>query len=85
MDLYAAAAGREVTEPAYWYAYGLLRLAVITQQLVLRRRDEGQRVPRAKLIVRWLLTARRKPAAAAGCDGRPRALRFIPIRTSHHE
>ncbi|UGA38844.1 phosphotransferase [Chromobacterium haemolyticum] len=48
VDLYAAAAGREVTAPAYWYAYGLLRLAVITQQLALRRRDEGQRVPRAQ-------------------------------------
>jgi aminoglycoside phosphotransferase (APT) family kinase protein len=55
VDRYAAAAGRDVTEPAYWYAYGLLRLAVITQQLALRRRDEGQRVPRAGLIVRWLL------------------------------
>ncbi|NHR05577.1 phosphotransferase family protein [Chromobacterium haemolyticum] len=64
VDLYAAAAGREVTEPAYWYAYGLLRLAVITQQLALRRRDEGQRVPRAKLIVRWLLDR-----AAEACGG----------------
>lgn len=64
VDLYAAAAGREVTAPAYWYAYGLLRLAVITQQLALRRRDEGQRVPRAKLIVRWLLDR-----AAEACGG----------------
>ncbi|WDD90772.1 phosphotransferase family protein (plasmid) [Burkholderia sp. FERM BP-3421] len=55
VELYAAAAGRDVAEPAYWYAYGLLRLAVITQQLALRRRDEGQRVPRSALIVRWLL------------------------------
>ncbi|MDR6504220.1 aminoglycoside phosphotransferase (APT) family kinase protein [Burkholderia ambifaria] len=55
VDRYSAAAGRDVTEPAYWYAYGLLRLAVITQQLALRRRDEGQRVPRSRLLVRWLL------------------------------
>ncbi|KMN76377.1 phosphotransferase [Chromobacterium sp. LK11] len=64
VDLYAAAAGREVPSPAYWYAYGLLRLAVITQQLALRRRDEGLRVPRAKLIVRWLLDR-----AAEACGG----------------
>ncbi|KVE37744.1 phosphotransferase family protein [Burkholderia sp. TSV86] len=56
VDLYAEATGREVTQPAYWYAYGLLRLAVITQQLELRHRGNGQRVPRSRLIVRWLLS-----------------------------
>lgn len=56
VDLYAEASGREVAQPAYWYAYGLLRLAVITQQLALRHRGDGQRVPRSRLIVRWLLS-----------------------------
>ncbi|KVE24468.1 phosphotransferase [Burkholderia singularis] len=55
VDLYATASGREVVRPAYWYAYGLLRLAVITQQLALRSHDDARHVPRSRLIVRWLL------------------------------
>lgn len=55
VDMYAAAIGHEVAQPAYWYVYGLLRLAVITQQLALRQHSGGQRVPRSRLIVRVLL------------------------------
>nr|AFR69336.1 phosphotransfearse SpiG [Pseudomonas sp. Q71576] len=55
VELYSAASGREVLHASYWYVYGLLRLAVITQQLVLRHKDGGQSVPRGLLIVRSLL------------------------------
>ncbi|MBP5072415.1 phosphotransferase family protein [Pseudomonas chlororaphis] len=55
VELYAAASGREVPNASYWYVYGLLRLAVITQQLVLRHKDGGPPVPRGQLIVRSLL------------------------------
>ncbi|NBF05663.1 phosphotransferase [Pseudomonas sp. Fl5BN2] len=53
VELYAAASGREVPNASYWYVYGLLRLTVITQQLMLR--DSAPPVPRGQLIVRSLL------------------------------
>ncbi len=56
VDLYVTATGSEVESAAYWYAYGLLRLAVVTQNLALRPSEDGRRVPRSRLIVRTLLT-----------------------------
>ena len=34
--MYAEASGREVTQPVFYYAYGLFKLAVVAQQIFAR-------------------------------------------------
>ncbi|NTF35010.1 phosphotransferase family protein [Rhizobium skierniewicense] len=55
VNLYAVASGREVGNLPYWHTYGLLRLAIVTQNLSLRSGNDERNVPRSRLIVSTLL------------------------------
>ena len=51
VERYAAASGREVAEPVFYYVYGLFKIAVIVQQIYLRYHQGHTRDPRFASLI----------------------------------
>jgi len=61
---YAAATGRDPGEPVFLYVYGLVKLAVIAQQIYRRFRDGHSRDPRFAAMIDGVRVLGRQAARA---------------------
>ena len=65
VERYAAASGREVGDPVFYYVYGLFKIAVIVQQIYSRYRQGHTRDPRFARLIEGVRVCSRMALQAA--------------------
>ncbi len=65
VERYAAASGREVGDPVFYYVYGLFKIAVIVQQIYARYRAGHTTDPRFARLIDGVRACARQALAAA--------------------
>jgi aminoglycoside phosphotransferase (APT) family kinase protein len=69
VERYAAASGRQVGDPVFYYVFGLFKIAVIVQQIYARYRRGDTRDPRFARLIEGVRACSRV-ALAAATEGR---------------